>query len=181
MLTFVCGWRSADRDYAIIKQRASERKAIFFVDNQSAVSSMMPDALLIDVWRNGRVDFQPSDTQDTVVRVNYDTENELIQRAVAHVLFNETNSQIIVTYDAVQGLSRLFPALRSTDALLTADERFDAPPGDHIVFTRGGSFRWIDRALESHTVLLTNSETYDGGIVPDDIEYIYPAADAARG
>jgi hypothetical protein len=173
MLTFICGWRSPDRDSAIVKQRTTARNAIFIVDNQSTVPDLLPNATVIDLWRNGRLDFDPTNERDTLIRVNYDTDNVLLQRALTRILLNETDAQIIVTFDAGQSLSRLFPALRDVDALLTANERFDAPVGDHIVFTRGGSFRWSDRLLEAKTVLLHDSEVLDGGIVPDTVPDIY--------
>ena len=173
MLTFVCGWRSPDRDTAVVRQRATARHAIFLIDNQSTIPYLFPTTTLIDLWRNGRLDFQPNDDGDTVIRVNYDTDEVLVQRAVARLLLNETSSQIIVTYDAVQSLAPLFPALRNVEAILTANERFDAPTGDHVVFTRGGSFRWTDHLLESKTVLLNEAEVLDGGIVPDTIPDVY--------
>ncbi|HVO43263.1 MAG TPA: hypothetical protein VMT34_11600 [Aggregatilineales bacterium] len=129
---------------------------------------------VLDLWRNGRLDFQLTESRDTVIRVNYDTDNDLLQRAVTRVLMTETLAQIIVTFDPQQSLAQLFPALRNVNALLVANERFDAPAGDHVLFTRGGSFRWTDRLLESKTVLLRDTEIYDAGIVPDTIPDIYP-------
>jgi hypothetical protein len=181
MLTFICGWRSPHRDSALIQQRASDRKGIFFLDNQSTVAELLPDTPIIELWRNGRLDFQPDDHNDMLIRINYDTENDLLQRAITRVLLSDTSSQIIVTYNAINSLSRLFPALRGVDALVAADERLDAAPGDHVVFTRGGSFRWSDRMLEAKTVLLTNEEVYDGGIVPDNLPDVYESYDTAWG
>ena len=169
MLTFICGWRSAGRDMAVVNQRTPKRNAIFLVDEQSTVADLMPNAEIMDLWRNARLDIELPKAQDTLIRINYDTDYDLIQRAITRLLLSQTQSQIVVTYDAVQSLSQLFPALREVDALLAVNERFDAPSGDHIVFTRGGSYRWPDRDLEAQTVQLTHEETFDGGIVPEDI------------
>ena len=65
---------------------------------------------------------------------------------------------------------RLFPALRAAGAVLAANERLDAPVGDRVLFTRGGSFRWTDHLIESRTSLLTSTEVFDAGIVPDEDE-----------
>jgi hypothetical protein len=170
MLTFISGWRTVDRDKALVSQRDPERRAIFFIDNSTDFSEYLPDAPTIDLWRNGRLDLIIGDDQSTVVRVNYDTDNDLIMRAVTHVLLGGGDAQIIVTFDALDGLYRLFPALRAAGALLAANERLDAPIGDRVLFTRGGSFRWHDHVLETQTALLTNEEVLDAGIVPDEDE-----------
>ena len=170
MLTFISGWRSADRDQALLTQRDPERNAIFFIDNSSGLIDLLPNAPLIDLWRNGRLDFKIGSEPDTVVRVNYDTDQDLIMRAVTHVLLNGADAQIIVTFDAVDSLYRLFPALRAGGAMLAANERLDAPVGDRVLFTRGGSFRWHDHILEGQTALLTEDEVLDAGIVPDEVE-----------
>ncbi len=175
MLTFISGWRTKERDQALIKTRSPERNAAFFVEDSSNFPDLLPDAPITDVWRNGRLDFKIYGDRDTIIRVNYDTDQDLIRRAVSHTLLTGADAQIIVTFDAIDGLHWLFPALRASGALLTADERFDAPAGDRILFTRGGSFRWTDRILESQTALLTDSEVLDAGfvpeIVPDDEGY----------
>ncbi len=171
MLTFISGWRTVDRDKALITQRDPERRAVFFIDNSADFSELLPDASTVDLWRNGRLDFRiVADDHDTLVRVNYDTDNDLIMRAVTHVLLNDGDAQIIVTFDALDGLYRLFPALRAAGAVLAANERLDAPIGDRVLFTRGGSFRWHDHVLETQTALLTNAEVIDAGIVQDEDE-----------
>jgi hypothetical protein len=171
MLTFVSGWRSADRDKALLTQRDPERRAIFFVDDTSNIDEFLPDASTIDLWRNGRLDFKIGDEYDTLARVHYDTDNDLIMRAVTHTLLNGADAQIIVTFDAINTLFRLFPALRAAGALLAANERLDAPVGDRVLFTRGGSFRWSDRLLETQTSLLSSTEIIDAGIVPDEDDF----------
>jgi len=170
MLTFISGWRSEDRDQALINHRDPSRRATFFIDNQSHLPDLMQDAPVVELYRNGRVDFKAGEDLNTIVRVNYDTDHELILRAVTHSLLNGEDAQIIVAFDALDSLHRLFPALRAGDALLAANERLDAHPGDRVLFTRGGSFRWKDHLLESQTALLTDSEVIDAGIVPEEIE-----------
>jgi hypothetical protein len=170
MLTFLSGWRSADRDAALLKHRDPTRHAVFFIDNLSSLPHLLDDVPIIDVWRNGTLDFKIDDDVDTIVRVNHDTDHDLIVRAVAHVLLSGSRSQPIIAYDATAYLHRLFPALRAAGALLAADERLDAPSGDRVLFTRGGSFAWRDHVLESQTSQLFNSEVLDGGIVPDPEE-----------
>ena len=167
MLTFISGWRSKERDQALVNNRTPERKAAFFVENSSHFFELLPHAPIVDVWRNGKLDFKIGNERDTIIRVNYDTDQDLIRRAVSHMLLNGGDTQIIVTFDAINGLHWLFPALRAVGALLTADERFDAPAGDRVLFTRGGSFRWTDRLLESRTALLLDSEIFDAGLVPE--------------
>ncbi len=168
MLTFISGWRTIDRDKALVTQRDPERRAVFFLDNSANFSELLPGAPTIDLWRNGRLDFKIGADHETLVRVNYDTDNDLIMRAVTHVLLNDGDAQIIVTFDALDGLYRLFPALRAGGAVLAANERLDAPVGDRVLFTRGGSFRWHDYVLETQTALLTNEEVIDAGIVTDE-------------
>ncbi len=170
MLTFVSGWRGHDRDIALFRQRDQQRKAIFFIDDMSSFPELLPDVHVIDLWRNGQLDFKIGDDRDTLVRINYDTDHDLIVRAVTHVLLTGADSQIIVTFDSVDVLYRLFPTLRAAEALLAANERLDAPVGDRVLFTRGGSFRWHDYVLESQTALLSNADTLDAGIVPDEDE-----------
>src|SRR5216684_3990929 len=123
MLTFISGWKSADRDKALLNQRDPLRRAIFFLENSTSFLDLLP---------------------------------------------NGADAQIIVTFDALDRLYRLFPALRASGALLAANERLEAFPGDRVLFTRGGSFRWPDHLLESQTSLLTSEEVLDAGIVPDD-------------
>ncbi|MCC7207084.1 MAG: hypothetical protein IT323_07260 [Anaerolineae bacterium] len=146
------------------------RRAVFFVENDSRFADHLPDSPVIDVWRNGPVNFQIGSEPETVVRINYDTERDLLHRAVTHVLLTGGDAQLIITYDAVQHRYRLLPALRAAGALLAADERLDAPAGDRVLFTRGGSFSWKDHVLESQTALLTSAEVIDAGIVPDEDE-----------
>ncbi len=143
MLTFISGWKTADRDKALLEQRDVERRAIFFLDDSTGFLDLLPNAPLIELYRLGRLDFKIGDDQDTLVRVNYDTDHDLIARAVTHVLLTGADAQIVVTFDAVDTLFRLFPALR-------------------------GSFRWHDYLLESQTSLLTSTEVLDAGIVPDE-------------
>ena len=174
MLTFISGWKSADRNQALVKQRDESRNAIFFIDDYSSdFIDIFPHAPLIDIWRNGRLDLKVGPDHDTIVRVNYDTDHDLIMRAVTHLLLNGADSQIIVTFDAIDSLYRLLPALRAGGALLAANERLEAPAGDRVMFTRGGSFRWHDHILESQTALLMNAEVIDAGIVPDEIDVPY--------
>lgn len=170
MLTFLSGWRSPDRDAALLKHRDPTRHAVFFVDNLSSLPLLLSDLPIIDVWRNGIMDFKIDDNVDTIVRVNHDTDHDLIVRSVAHMLLSGSRSQPIVAYDATAYLYRLFPALRAAGALLAADERLDAPSGDRVLFTRGGSFAWRDYVLESQTAQLLNSDVLDVGIVSDPEE-----------
>lgn len=167
MLTFLSGWRSIHRDEALLKQRDPNRNAIFFIDNASTLPRLLNDAPIIDVWRNGILDFSVGDERETLIRVNHDTENDLLVRSIAHVLLAGTASQLVIAYDANSHLTRLYPALRAANALLAADERLDAPIGDRVVFTRGGSFAWRDYVLETQTSQLVESDIYDAGIVPD--------------
>ncbi len=170
MLTFVSGWRTADRNKALLAQRDAERRAIFFVDDSTDFSELLPGAPVIELWRNGRLDFKIGSDRNTIVCVHYDTDHDLIVRAVTHVLLNGADAQIVVTFDALDGLYRLFPALRAAGAVLAANERLDAPVGDRVLFTRGGSFRWHDHVLETQTALLMNAEVLDAGIVSDSDE-----------
>jgi hypothetical protein len=170
MLTFLSGWRSPDRDAALLKHRDPTRHAVFFIDNLSSLPHLLGDVPIIDVWRNGTMDFKIDDSMDMIVRVNHDTDHDLIVRAVAHMLLSGSRSQPIVAYDATAYLQPLFPALRAAGALLAADERLDAPSGDRVLFTRGGSFAWRDHVLESQTAQLLDSEVLDAGIVPDPEE-----------
>jgi hypothetical protein len=170
MLTFISGWKTIDRDTALLKYRDTNRRAVFFIENGSRFEELLPDAPMIDVWRNGLMDFKIGDSPDTLIRVNYDTEFDLLQRVVAHVLLSGADAQLIVTYDAASILFRLFPALRAAGALLAADERLDAPTGDRVIFTRGGSFSWTDRIVEAQTSLLTNAEVLDVGVISEDGE-----------
>src|SRR5215471_6217129 len=149
MLTFISGWKSADRDKALLNQRDPVRRAIFFLENSTSFLDFLPNAPLIELYRNGRLDFKIGDDHDTLVRVNYDTEHDLVTNAVTHVLLNGGDAQIVVTFDALDRLYRLFPALRAGGALLAANERLEAFPGDRVLFTRGGSFSWPDHLLES--------------------------------
>jgi hypothetical protein len=168
MLTFVSGWTGRDRDHALFNQRDLNRKVLFFLDNSSTFPELMPNAPLIELYRNGIMDFKIGADSETLIRVNYDTDHDLIMRAVTHVLLNGEDAQIVVTFDALDTLYRLFPALRAANAMLAANERLDAQPGDRVLFTRGGSFRWKDNFIEAQTSLLASSEVFDAGIVPDD-------------
>ncbi len=168
MLTFISGWKTIDRDKALLKYRDAQRRAVFFIENGSRFEELLPEAPIIDVWRNGLIDFKIGDSPETLIRVNYDTEFDLLQRAVAHVLLSGADAQLIVTYDAASVLYLLFPALRAAGALLAADERLDAPTGDRVLFTRGGSFSWTDRIVEAQTSLLTNTEVLDVGVISDE-------------
>jgi hypothetical protein len=171
MLTFISGWRSSDRDQALVDHRDTQRRAVFFVENDSHFSELVPNAATINVWRHGLMDFELSDaTPDTIICLNYDTDHSVLQRAISHTLLAGSDAQIIVTYDAIQHLYRLFPALRAAGALLAVNERFEAPVGDRVLFTRGGSFSWRDHLLESKTALLVGAETIDAGIVDEEVE-----------
>ncbi len=169
MLTFISGWRSADREKVIVDRRDPNRAAVYFIDNASTLPHLLPDTPIVDVWRNGRGELTPSGDETTLVRVNYDTDNDLIVRAVSQTLMRGEDAQIIVVYDAVTALYRLFPALRAASALLAADSRLDASEGDHVIFTRGGSFVWKDHLLESRTAILSGDETLDVGIVDAEL------------
>src|SRR5215468_2108928 len=129
MLTFISGWKSIDRDKALLQYRDNQRRSIFFVDDSPSFLNMLPHAPLVELYRNGRLDFPIGDESETIVRVNYDTEHDLVTRAVTHVLLNGADAQIVVTFDALDKLFRLFPALRAADSLLAANERLEAPAG----------------------------------------------------
>lgn len=171
MLTFISGWRSPDRDKALIRLRDSERPAIFFVDDNSSLPALFPEAPVIDVWRTGRLDFTLADTRTNptqIVRINYDTDNSMIPLVISRILMQGTDAQLIILFDAVDPLYRLYSPLRAGSALLAADARLDAAEGDHVVFTRGGSFFWTDHLLESQTATLVGDEIIDMGIVSDE-------------
>jgi hypothetical protein len=169
MLTFVSGWKGQDRDQALVSRRDPDRRAIFFTDGYiNSLESLPDDASVVDLYRNGRLDFKVGEEPNTIVRINYDTDMDLTMQAITHVLLTGADAQIIVMYDALERLYRLFPALRAADALLAANERLDAPAGDRVFFTRGGSFRWTDHLIEARTSLLTSTEVFDAGIVPDE-------------
>lgn len=170
MLTFISGWRSPDRDRAMLNHRDPSRQGVFFIDNQSSFPYLLQQAPLIELWRHGRADFTIGEDCETLIRLNHDTDYELLARAVTHAVLAHPDIQIIITYAAADKLQRLFPALRNLNALVASDERLDAPTGDRVIFTRGGSFRWRDHVIESQTALLTNEEVYDAGIVPDPDE-----------
>jgi hypothetical protein len=170
MLTFISGWRTPERDKAILNHRDPSRRGLFFVDNQSSLPYFLHHIPVIELWRHGRAEFSIDEACETLIRLNHDTDHELLARALTHALLHYGDSQIIVTYEAAEKIYRLFPALRQADALLAADERLDAPSGDRVIFTRGGSFRWRDHILEAQTALLTEEETLDAGIVPDPDE-----------
>ena len=179
MLTFISGWRTPDRDQALVKARDKARSTIFFIDDVSSLPAQFPNANVIDVWRNGTVDFRMDrETAIQLVRVNYDTDNDLIVRAVSRALMQGADAQIVIMFDAVDALYRLQPALRAAGAILASDARLDAAEGDHVIFTRGGSFLWTDHLLESQTATLTGDETLDVGVISDDPESVkLPAAD----
>lgn len=170
MLTFLSGWRSPARDEALLKQRDHNRQAVFFIDERSSIPHLLNDVPIIDVWRNGVVDFKVGEDKETLIRVNHDTEHDLLVRSVAHLFLSGSTAQPIITYDATAHLFRLFPALRAANALIAADERLDAPSGDRVLFTRGGSFAWRDYLLEAQTSQLVDDEVIDGGVVPDPEE-----------
>ena len=169
MLTFISGWRSADRDTVLYTHRDDTRPTLFFVDDQSTLPMQLPDVPVLDIWRNGRLEINLEPGQTTIIRINYDTDNQLIARVVSLVLMKDIDAQIVVMFDAVNSLYALFPSLRDGDTLLAADSRLDAPEGDHVIFTRGGSFMWTDHMVESHTSLLIGEETFDIGIVDSEL------------
>ncbi len=170
MITFVSGWRTLDRDKVLLKVRDQSRPAVFFLDDVSNFGELLPDAPIIDLYRNGLLDFKVGSESNTLVRVNYDTDHDLIMRAVTHTLLNGADAQMVVTFDALDTLYRLFPAMRAGNAILAANERLDAPVGDRVLFTRGGSFRWTDHILEGRTALLVNTDILDAGTVQDEAE-----------
>ncbi|MHB8626328.1 MAG: hypothetical protein ACYDBJ_06255 [Aggregatilineales bacterium] len=179
MLTFISGWRSPDRDKALVNLRDKARSTIFFIDDASRLPTQFPDAPVTDLWRNGLVDFRMDrETAIQLVRINYDTDNELVVRAVSRALMQGADAQIVIMFDAVDALYRLYPALRAAGAVLASDARLDAAEGDHVIFTRGGSFLWTDHLLESQTATLIGDETLDVGVISEDIESVnLPAAD----
>lgn len=177
MLTFVAGWRSRDRDAALLSERDQARDALIFIDNQSTMPDLLPNAPIIDLYRHGMVDIGldkdapfSDPPHETLIRVNHDTDNQLVTRAITHSLLQGNDAQVIVSYDVSDALFRLFPALRAGNSLLAADERLYAPAGDRVVFTRGGSFAWRDHLVESQTALLTGAEVFDAGIVGEDAD-----------
>lgn len=169
MLTFISGWRSPDRDKAIVTQRDPARHAVYFIDNSSTLPALLPEVSISDVWRHGRLELKLPDVTTHIIRVNYDTENALIGPAISQTLMAGDDAQIVVMFDAVQPLYRLFPALRAASAVLAADARLDVDEGDHVIFTRGGSFSWRDHLVESQTATLVGDETLDMGIVDADL------------
>ncbi len=178
MLTFVSGWRTSDREKALVGLRDLNRDVVFFIDDTSTLPAQFPAAPLIDVWRNGHLDFQLAAMPVQMIRINYDTDNDLIVRVMSRALMQGSSAQFVVTIDAVDALYRFFPALREGGALLAAGVRLDAAEGDHVIFTRGGSFFWTDHVLESQTAMLIGTETYDAGVVTDETAALsLPAAD----
>jgi len=178
MLTFVSGWRTPDREQALVSLRDPNRNTVFFIDDTSSLPSQFPNAPLIDLWRNGRLDFELTVVPVQLVRLNYDTDNELVVRVINRALSQNSSAQFVVTFDAVDALYCFFPALRNGQALLAADARLEAGEGDHVVFTRGGSFSWTDHILESQTATLTGAETLDAGVVTEETAPVsLPAAD----
>src|SRR5258708_8548821 len=135
MLTFISGWKSTDRDKALLNKRDPLRRAIFFLENSTSFLDLLPNAPLIELYRTGRLDFKIGDEPDTLVRVNYDTEHDLVTNAVTHVLLNGADAQIIVTFDALDRLYRLVPALRASGALLAPNERLEAFPRSKVRFS----------------------------------------------
>jgi|GEM_PF-1107641 len=168
MLTLISGWRSAERDKVLIAQRDMSRPTLYFIDNVSTLPTLAPDLPVADVWRNGNLQLSLAPDASQIVRVNYDTDNNLIVRAVEQAMRQHTNSQIVVMFDAVNALYRFFPSLRAEDAVLAADARLDACEGDHVIFMRGGSFSWKDHLLESRTAVLVGEETLDMGVVDEE-------------
>jgi hypothetical protein len=170
MLTFVSGWRSPDREKVIVDHRDPNRSAIYFIDDSSRLPGLMPEVPITEVWRHGRAEFELSASSTTqIVRVNHDTDHDMIVRAVSRVLMQGIEAQVIVVYDATEKLFRLFPALRTTSGLIASDARLNAAEGDHVIFTRGGSFVWKDHILESRTAALVGDETIDMGIVDEGL------------
>ena len=47
MLTFISGWKSADRDKALINQRDPKRRAIFFLENSTSFLDLLPNLNLV--------------------------------------------------------------------------------------------------------------------------------------
>jgi hypothetical protein len=167
MLTFVSGWRGIERDKVLLSQRDPTRRAVFFIEDRSEFPFLLPDGETIELYRHGSADVPLSASCETLVRLNHDTEHQHLIRAVSHTLINHPDAQIVVTYDSQEKLAQLYPAMRHSNALVATSERFDAPIGDHVIFSRGGSFRWRDNEIESQTALLMDDEFVDGGIIPD--------------
>jgi hypothetical protein len=167
MLTFISGWACPDRDKVILSHRDPTRRAIYFAEGYSSLPDQLPGIPTTELWRNGRGEFEVLDAPTQIVRVMYDTDNTLIEPAIRHILRTNADSQVIVAYDATRQLANLYPHLRSVNALLAADAHLNAPDGDHVIFTRGGSFAWRDHMLESQTATLVGSEELDVGVVND--------------
>jgi hypothetical protein len=169
MLTFVSGWRSVDRDKVLLDQRDTSRPSLFFVDETSSIPGQFPVAPIVDVWRNGQLDLPlQKDCPTQIVRLNYDTDNQLIMPALSRALMQGTDAQIIIAFDAVNTVYRLLPMLRAGSAILAADARLQVAEGDHVIFTRGGSFAWRDHLVETQTASLVGDETLDMGVIDAD-------------
>lgn len=170
MLTFVSGWATPDRDKVVVSQRDPQRPAILFVDGYSTLYQTMAEVPHTELYRiSGRTEFEIIDAPLQVVRVMFDLEKKLIEPAVKHVLRATGDTQIIVLYDATQQLGHLFPHLQSTDAILAADNKLNAPDGAHVIFTRGGSFAWRDYLIESQTAALIDDDQFDVGIIDETL------------
>lgn len=169
MLTFVSGWACPDRDKVVLAHRDHNRRAIFFAEGYSSLPDQMPGIPTIELWRNGRSDFEVLDAQTQIVRVMYDTDKTLIEPAIRRILRTNPDSQVLITYDATRQLAGIYPHLRAVNALLAADAHLNAPDGDHVIFTRGGSFAWRDHLLESQTAALVGHEELDMGIVNESL------------
>ncbi len=165
MLTFVSGWRSVDRDKVLLDQRDTTRPSLFFVDETSSIPAQFPVAPIVDIWRNGQLDLPLERDTTQIVRLNYDTDNQMIMPALSRALMQGLDAQVVIAFDAVNTVYRLLPMLRAGAAILAADARLQVAEGDHVIFTRGGSFAWRDHVIETRTASLIGDETLDMGIV----------------
>src|SRR5258708_12327108 len=98
MLTFISGWKTIDRDQALMNQRDPERRAIFFLDDSSNYLGLLPNAPVIELYRSGRLDFKINEEPETLLRVNYDTDHDLVARAVSRVLLHAADTPITPTF-----------------------------------------------------------------------------------
>jgi hypothetical protein len=170
MLKIVSGWRTPNRDRAVLRQRDPQRPAIFVIDEASRLPEDLQDAPIIDLWRHGDVNFNPlPNVFNQIVRINHDTDNQIIIPVVTRLLTNGHGEQILVMYDATEKLFRIYPALREGGAVLSANRGLNAVEGDHVLFTHGGSFAWRDYMIEGQTSMLLDDETLDIGVVSEEM------------
>lgn len=170
MLTFVSGLPSEGRDKVIVAQRDPSRPALLFIEGSSPLPHDHPEAPITDVWRNGDRQFQlVPDVPTQFIRLQHDTDHQLIAPAVTRALMSGLDAQILVLYDATSKLFAMYPALRTSGAVIAADPHLNVAEGDHVIFTRGGSFAWRDYVIEAQTATLVGDESIDVGIVDETL------------